>query len=67
MAHRPAVRDLVEAVRAGGRTACDLDEAGRATLIGSAVHESSRQGGRRITPDEVDPALRVESFPWGNE
>jgi predicted dehydrogenase len=62
-----AVRDLVGAVRAGGRTACDLDEAGRATLIGFAVHESGRQGGRRITPDEIDPALRVESFPWGNE
>jgi predicted dehydrogenase len=62
-----AVRDLVGAVRAGGRTACDLDEARRATLIGFAVHESSRQGGRRITPGEVDPALRVESFPWGNE
>ena len=62
-----AVRDLVGAVRAGGRTACDLDEARRATLIGFAVHDLSRQGGRRITPDEVDPALRVESFPWGNE
>ena len=61
------VRDLVETVRRGGRTACDIDQARRATEIGFAIHDSSRKGGARVDLSEVDRSLRVESFPWGNE
>ncbi|MGH2367829.1 MAG: Gfo/Idh/MocA family protein [Chloroflexota bacterium] len=62
-----AVRDLVQAVRRGATTACDVDEARRATEIGFAVHASSAAGGARLSVAEVDRALRIESFPWGNE
>ena len=62
-----AVADLVAAAHSGGRTACDVDEARRATEIGLAVHASSAAGGRRLRMEEVDRQLRVESLPWGNE
>ena len=61
------VRDLVEAVHRGGRTACDIDPARRATEIGFAIHDSSKKGGARVVLSEVDRSLRVESYPWGNE
>jgi predicted dehydrogenase len=61
------VRDLVRAIEAGGPTACDVDATRRATAIGFAIHESSRRGGMRVALADVDPALRIESFPWGNE
>jgi len=32
-----------------------------------AVHQSSREGGRRVTPAEIDPELRITSLAWGNE
>ena len=62
-----AVADLLDAIERGGQTVADVHCARRATEIGFAVHQSHREGGRRITPDELDQALRVESFPWGNE
>ena len=61
------VSDLVGAVREGRMTACDRDQARRATIIGFAIHHSSREGGKRISVSEIDRNLRVESFPWGNE
>jgi predicted dehydrogenase len=62
-----AVQDLVEALERGGPTLADVHCARRATEIGFAVHQSHREGGRRVTPAEVDGELRIESFPWGNE
>lgn len=61
------VRDLVEAVAGGGRTACDAEEARRATEIGFAVHLSHARGGARIDLPAADRTLRIPSFPWGNE
>lgn len=61
------VADLVAAMRNGGRTACDVEGARRATEVGFAIHASSAAGGRRIAMAEVDRGLRVESFKWGNE
>ncbi|HEU5316247.1 MAG TPA: Gfo/Idh/MocA family oxidoreductase [Chloroflexota bacterium] len=62
-----AVADLVDAVRSGATTACDLSEAYCASAIGFAIHASSAAGGRRLTLSEVDPKLRIPSLPWGNE
>lgn len=61
------VDDLVRAVEDGTPTACDVGQARRATEIGFAVCSSSAQGGARVTLPAADRALRVESFPWGNE
>ena len=61
------VRDLVDAMERGGRTACDVEEARRATEIGFAVHLSHAQRGVRIDLPATDRRLRIPSFPWGNE
>jgi len=61
------VNDLVQALHQGGRTACDIEEARRATEIGFALHSSAAQGGAIVALPCVDRTLRVESFPWGNE
>jgi predicted dehydrogenase len=61
------VADLFDAVEQGRPTAGDVEVARRASEIGFAIHQSQREGGRRVTPAEVDRALRVPSFPWGNE
>ena len=61
------VADLVKAVREGGRTACDIEQAQRATEIGFVLHSSSAAEGARVSLPAGDRALRVESFPWGNE
>lgn len=62
-----AVSDLANAVKNGGNTACDVDEARRATEIGFAIHASHAENGKRVTLPLVDRSLRIESFPWGNE
>ena len=62
-----AVEDLVTAARNNSHTACDLDEARRATEIGFAIHSSHRAGGARMELPLADRTLRIESFPWGNE
>ena len=61
------VRDLVNAVRTGGKTACDVPEARRATEIGFAIHASSALGGARVSFPVTDRTLRIDSRPWGNE
>ena len=61
------VADLVRAVKDGGRTACDLPQARRATEIGFAIWSSSQRDGARVRLPADDRALRVESYPWGNE
>ena len=62
-----AVADLIDALDRGTPTTADLQVARRASAIGFAVHQSHREGGRRITPSEIDPDLRIASLPWGNE
>ena len=61
------VSDLVRAVKEGGRTACDISEARRATEIGFAICSSSEREGSRVALPAADRSLRVESYPWGNE
>jgi len=61
------VSDLADSVRNGGRTACDIEQARRATSIGFAIHHSSNNGGARVDIADVDRSLRVPSNPWGNE
>ena len=61
------VRDLQQAVRSGGRTACDIEHARRATEIGFGIHISSNNGGAKTSLPAVERSLQVESFPWGNE
>jgi predicted dehydrogenase len=62
-----AVADLFGAIERSTETQAGLAVARRATTIGFAVHRSHREGGRRITPAEIDPDLRIASLPWGNE
>ena len=62
-----AVQDLVQAVNTGSNTACDLDEARRATEIGFALHASSVAAGARVEVPVADRSMRIESYPWGNE
>jgi predicted dehydrogenase len=62
-----AVADLFDALAAGRPTGCDVEHARRASEVGFAIHQSSRQAGRRVAPGEVDRDLRVPSFAWGNE
>jgi len=61
------VRDLVRAIRDGSRTRCDVEEARRATEIGSAIHESSSLGGARVDLPLANRSRKIESYPWGNE
>lgn len=61
------VQDLVQAVRTGGATACDVDYARRATEIGFALHASSAADGVRVMLPLQDRSRRIESYPWGNE
>ena len=67
LAGRAAVQDLADAVRSGGSTSCDVDEARRSTEIGFAIHASDRAGGARVGYPVSDRTQRIESFPWGNE
>jgi predicted dehydrogenase len=61
------VRDLVQAVRSSGTTACDAEHARRATEIGFAMHLSGAAGGARIDLPAAERSLRIPSLPWGNE
>lgn len=61
------VQELVDAIKQRRPTRCDLACARRATELSFAVHQSSREGGRRVSPAEIDPTLRIASLPWGNE
>ncbi len=61
------VQDLLDALASSGRTACDVEEARRATEIGFAVHLSHARLGARVDLPAADRELRIPSFPWGNE
>ena len=61
------VQDLVDAVGGGGKTACDVEEARRATEIGFVVHLSHAGQGARVDLPAAERGLRIPSFPWGNE
>ena len=61
------VQDLIKAIKQQRPTHCDLACARRAMELTFAVHQSSREGGRRVTPAEIDPELRITSLAWGNE
>lgn len=61
------VQDLARAVREGGRTACDVEQARRATEIGFAFHVSNALSGTRVSLPLTDRSLQIVSFPWGNE
>lgn len=61
------VQDLLDAIASRGNTACDVEEARRATEIGFAVHLSHAQKGARVDLPAADRDLRIPSFPWGNE
>lgn len=61
------VQDLVDSMEQRRPTRCDLDCARRATELTFAIHQSSRQGGRRVAPPEIDPGMQIASLPWGNE
>lgn len=61
------VADLIGALETGTATACDVEQARRATEIGFALHLSHVQDGRRITLPAAERNLSIPSFPWGNE
>lgn len=61
------VRDLLAAVAAQATTACDVEQARRATEIGFAIHLSHRQAGARVMLPAADRTLSIPSLPWGNE
>ena len=62
-----SIRDLVSAVRTGGKTMCDVPETRRATEIGFAIHASNALDGARVSIPVEDRTLRIDSRPWGNE
>ncbi len=61
------VRDLVAAVASHSTTACDIEQARRATEIGFAIHISHMRNAARITLPTINRTLSIPSFPWGNE
>lgn len=61
------VRDLVAAVTSHATTACDVEQAHRATEIGFAIHISHLRDGARVALPLADRTLSIPSFPWGNE
>ena len=61
------VHDLVNAIRTGGRTACDVEETRRATEIGFAIHASSALGGARVSIPVENRTIRIDARPWGIE
>ena len=61
------VRDLAAAVASHSTTACDIEQARRATEIGFAIHVSHLRNAARITLPAMDRTLSIPSFSWGNE
>ena len=61
------VRDLMQAVRAGTRTQCDVPQIRRATEIGFAVHESSAAGGATVPLPVARRTRRIDPRAWGND
>ena len=61
------IQDLVQAIENKSRTACDIDQARRATEIGFAFHLSQAKNGARVDLPAADRTNQIPSFPWGNE
>lgn len=61
------VRDLVHAIENKTPTACDTEQARRATEIGFAFHLSHQQDGASISLPAMERTQSIPSFPWGNE
>lgn len=61
------VRDLIQSLENQTPTACDVEQARRATEIGFALHLSHAQQGARVALPAVERTLSIPSFPWGNE
>ncbi len=61
------IRDLVNAMRTGGQTECDIPGTRRATEIGFAIHESDALGGVRVGLPVSHRTRRIDSRAWGNE
>ena len=61
------IEDLIEGMKTGRQTSCNLQKAVRATEIGFAAHLSSAQNGARVTLPLEDRSQQIKSFPWGNE
>jgi predicted dehydrogenase len=61
------VEDLLDALDRDGETLAGIAVARRVTEIGLGVHHSHHLGGQRVRPSEIDRALRVASFRWGND
>lgn len=61
------VRDLIAAMASHSTTACDIEQARRASEIGFAIHLSHLRGGARVTLPAAERTLSIPSFPWGNE
>ncbi len=61
------VRDLAQAVRAGGATQGDVPHIRRATEIGFAIHESHGAGGASVSLPVTHRTRRIDPRPWGND
>jgi len=62
-----AISDLVNSIRFGRKTSCDIEETRRATEIGFAVYVSNQQNGVPVPLPTKNRQIQVNSFPWGNE
>ena len=62
-----AISDLVDSIRFGSKTSCDLEETRRATEIGFAVYASNQENGVPVPLPAKNRQIQVNSLPWGNE
>ena len=62
-----AISDLVQSIRFGSKTSCDLEETRRATEVGFAVYASNQQSGIIVPIPTKERDIQVNSLPWGNE
>jgi predicted dehydrogenase len=61
------VRDLAQAVCAGGATQGDVPHIRRATEIGFAIHESHAAGGAAVSLPVTNRTRSIDPRPWGND
>ena len=59
--HRDMVDELAHCMRTGEPPLFSIDNAIEALRIALAIFESHRQGGRAVSPADVDPTLHVEN------
>jgi len=62
-----SIRDLVDKIKKGGRTLCDVEETRRATEIGFAIHASNLLDGARVSFPVKNRSIKIDSRPWGND